>query len=433
MSRSLPHHYDALGTADKIATLLEPEIVRQSLQGAAQWLRAAVAATGRPDKCCRDALYHNDGRITWFYPNSNTAELLSAWLDLAEIFNASEYLDQAIAYADGLLNDPVKGLLNDPAHPEARGIPWYWTDGGTYAGHYAMRMPIHFLRLYRKTGYNRYLDICDIIGRTLLARQLDSGLVSAAWDPNSGWMHEARVGSRYVCAAATFAVLWRLTGDDAYRRAWEKALAATLSMQNPDGSLFHCYDPRTAQPLHSYVKLHFTAYVLDMIEHAHAATSDGRLLECGRKIADHLASVFYYRHIVPYCVGNVTDPTDQMEAEKPVTDSAPGLFWLAQKTGVAVYRDIAKNLWFGSWLHQLPQDREPGWAGALMGGSPRPDVRETPAGVPTNRQYVHYDPTVIGRCGVWNITHHIFASQKLLKTVLATKQNPVSPILEEHV
>lgn len=407
------HRYEGLSTSGKLLTLLTPDLVRESLEGTAQWLTKAVEKSGQPGKCCRNALYHEDGRVTWLYPNSNTAELISAWMDLAQLLDDPSLSQRAVDYADGFLNDPVKGLYRG-AGEDAHGLPWYWTDGGTYGGLYAMRMPHHLHRLYEATGESRYLDVCDVIGRTLLGRQLDSGLVSAAWDPQTGWMHEVRIGSRYVYAVATFATLWRITGDVAYHRAYEKALDAMLRLQNTDGSFFQMHDPRTAQPLDASVKMHFTAYILNTLSEAHAVTQDERLVGCARRVSDHLASVFYYQHTVPYCTGNVGEPADQMEADSSIQDSSAGLFWLADLTGEATYRDVALKLWFESWLHQIPSDGPDGWQGAVMRGI-NPNVAETIAGVPTNRKHLHHDPTVIGRSDLWFAVSHVFASRQLLE------------------
>jgi len=415
------HRYAALDTSGKLLRFITPEMVRTSAEGVAQWLMTAVKESGHPGKCCRNALYHEDGRVTWLYPNSNTAELISAWLDLANILGDSSFTQKAVDYADGILEDPVKGLYRGEA-TEAQGLPWYWTDGGTYGGLYAMRMPFHLHRLFEETADTRYLDVCDVIGRTLLNRQLDSGMVSAAWDPQIGWMHEVRVGSRYVYAVATFATLWRITGDEAYRQAYEKALRAMLKIQNPDGSFFQMQDPRTTVALDASIKMHFASYILNTLAEAHAVTQDERLVGCARRVSDHLAGVLYYQHAVPYCTGKVGEPADQMEADSSIQDSSSGLFWLADLTGEAVYRDVALKLWFESWTHQLPLDGRTGWQGAIMRGV-NPNVQETISGVPSNRKHLHHDPTVIARSDLWFATSHIFASQRLLECLLPTNAN----------
>lgn len=414
------HRFSGLDTSRKIFKLIKPDTVRASLEGVAQWLTSAVEASGQSGKCCRNALYHADGRVSWLYPNSNTAELISAWLDLAQLLGDPALTQRAVEYADGLLDDPVRGLYRGE-DVEAHGLPWYWTDGGTYGGLYAMRMPFHFHRLYEETGDTRYVDICDVIGRTLRNRQLESGLVSAAWEPQGGWMHEVRAGSRYVYAVATFATLWSITGDTAYRDAYEKAVAVMLEMQNPDGSFFQMYDPRTARALDGSIKLHFTAYILNAISEAHAVTQDDRLVDCARRVSDHLAGVFYYQHVVPYCTGKVGEPADQMEAESSIQDSSAGLFWLAGLTGEGVYRDIALKLWLESWVHQIPSDGLPGWQGAVIRGV-NPNVDQTIAGVPTNRRHLHHDPTVIGRSDLWFAVNHVFASRRVLEYILPSHE-----------
>ncbi len=414
------HRFSKRVTDSRILALLDSSRIHESIHGVALWLAAATKAAGRPDKCCRNALYHQDGRITWLYPNSNTAELISAWLDLAELYNDPTFIERAIAYADGLLNDPVKGLYRGSSR-EAWGLPWYWTDGGTYSGLYAMRMPYHFHRLYELTGNRAYLEICLTIGQTLLNRQLASGFVSAAWDPAAGWIHEVRIGSRYVYAVGTFATLWRITADPVYFRAYQKALMALLKLQNADGSLYQMLDPRTGKWLDASIKLHFYAYYFNGIAEAYATTEDDALIECARRIADHLCGVFYYQHTTPYCIGRVDEPADQMEAASAVQDAAAGLFWIAEQTNEPVYRDAAVKLWMQAFIHQYPNDAEPGWAGAIIRGI-RNDATETPGGVPENRKHLHYDPTVIARSDLWFAIHHLTASKALLRHVAAANE-----------
>lgn len=412
------HRFSALDTSGRVFKAIHYGAVRESLEGVAQWLSAAVDAAGVQGKCCRNALYHENGDVTWLYPNSNTGELISGWLDLALLLDDPSLIQKAVEYADGLLNDPVKGLYRGEDE-EVQGLPWYWADGGTYGGLYAMRMPFHFHRLYEETSDRRYRDICDVIGRTLLSRQLDNGLVTAAWDPKTGWMHEVRIGSRYVYAVATFATLWRITGEAKYRAAYEKAVSAMLAIQNPDGSFFQMIDPRTGKPLDSSVKLHFTAYILNALAEAHTVTGDERLVECARRISDHLAGIFYYHHTTPYCVGNVGEAADQTEAESAIQDSSGGLFWLAHLTNEGVYRDIAAKLWFETWLNQQPHDRKAGWGGAVMRGI-NPNLRQTLSGVPTNRKHLHHDPTIIARSDLWFAVNHVFACRRLMEHFLPT-------------
>ncbi len=427
MNRQL-HRFGHFDTSAKILADLHEGKVRESLRGVAEWLRAAVDASGRADKCCRNVMYHDDGRATWLYPNSNTAELISAWLDLSELLEDGSLVARATDYADGLLNDPMKGLYRGP-DATVQGLPWYWTDGGTYGGLYAMRLPYHFDRLHQLTGEARYREICDVIGKTLLGRQLDSGLVSAAWGPEEGWMTEIRIGSRYVYAVATFATLWRITGEAAYLTAYERAVAVLLRMQNADGSFFQMYEPRTAQSIDTSVKLHFVSYLLNAFEEAYEVTGDERLVECGRRLSDHLAGVYYYRQAVPYCTGHVGEAADRMEAESAIQDASAGLFWLAKQTGAPVYRDVALKLWMQTWMHQLPLDAAPGWRGAIIRGV-NPALQETISGVPTNRKHLHYDPSIIGRCDLWFAVHHVFASRRLLEMLADKAKSPSLGVTE---
>ncbi len=411
--KKFTHRFSALCNSERSLAVIDREKVLESLRGVAAWMDSAAVAAKTPGKCCRNALYHEDGSVTWMYPNSNTAEVISAWIDLSEALEESDMLARAVSYADTMLKDPVRGIYGDPAHPEAHGLPWYWTDGGTYGAIYAMRIPVHFKRLYDITGDERYRSACEQVGRMMLARQLDSGIVSAAWDPAIGWMHEVRIGSRTLYGVATFALLNQMTGEPAFAQGYEKSVDALLAMQNPDGSYFQMHDPRTRSEIDSSIKMHFCSYLLNGMRVAYEITNDSRLVECAKRLADHLAGVFYYRHAVPYCTGVVGEPADQTEAESSIQDACDGLQWLAEVTGEPVYWDVALKLWTEAWLHQMPLDRSSGWAGAILRGI-KPDQSETPAGVPENRLHLHYAPSSIARSDLWFAVNHVAASRRLL-------------------
>lgn len=406
------HRFSRLITAVRPSALTSRGQVLASLEGAAAWLTVARESTGQAGKCHRNAVYHEDGRVTWLYPNSNTGELIGALLDLAEVLEQEQYKDFAAEYAAALLDDTQKGLYRGE-HTEAHGLAWYWTDAGSYTGGYSMRMPAHLYRLYTVTGDDRLVDACDWIGRTLLRRQLASGLVSAAWNPEEGWLPEPRIGSRYMYPLATFATLWKITGDSAYRDACERVLPAVLAMQNPDGSFFQCIDPVSARPVDRSIKFHFYAYILNALEEAFNVLQDERLLVCARRLADHLLGTFYYRHCVPYCAGEVGSAADLTEADSTMQDSCSGLLWLAELDNQAVYRDAAVKLLLEAFTHQLPLTAEAGWAGALLRGI-NPDLPATLEGVPGNRRHLHYDPTLIARCDLWCVVNHIHACRRLL-------------------
>ncbi len=88
MTEILPvghQRFARLVTVDKCLGKIARADVLDSLKGAASWLDAASCATGKSGKCFRNALYHENGDISWLYPNSGTAEVISAWLDLAEL------------------------------------------------------------------------------------------------------------------------------------------------------------------------------------------------------------------------------------------------------------------------------------------------------------------------------------------------------------
>lgn len=404
-------HYRRLITLPKLVSLLSPELIKSSMRGVGEWLDAASAATGVPGKCYRTAMLQDDGEIEWLYPNSNTTELISAWLDLEEVFPEEGNLQKAIAYAEHLISDPVKGFYRGEYAP-AHGMAWYWRDDGTYTGGYSMRAPEAFKRLLQITGDQRYLEACELIGQTFLQRQLESGLVSmVGWDPQKGWIHPKLMGCRYVYTIATFARLYELTGNQAYVEAYEKSVAALLKIQNPDGSFFQCYDPETLEPCDPSIKLHFFSYILNALSESYTVFQDDRVLASARKLADYIAGGFYYKQQMPYCEYPFYN-TDKAEADSAVQDNANGLLWLGEATGEELYQDIAVKLWLQAWQTQLVAPGKPGWNGAIVRGM-KPDLEKQ---VPMqNSQHLAYDPRRLGRCEIWFMTNHVFASKRLLK------------------
>lgn len=409
-----PHRFAPLNTSSRARSLLTEDLVKNSLEGVASWLEAATESVDGSGSCHRIVEYCSGGEMQWLYPNSNTGETISAWLDLAELLARPEYIEQATAYATRITSDPIRGIYQGE-RKEARGLAWYWTDAGTYSGLYAMRLPFHLARIAGLTGGQGMLDLCDEIGRTLRQRQLASGIVSAAWSPETGWIREERVGCRYVYALATFATLHRITGDAAYLDAYERAVGALLAMQNADGSFFQHYEAETALPHateHS-IKPFFFGYVLNAIAEAHDATHDGRLLDVARRLADYLASLYYYRHQAPYCIGREMLSTDHTEANASVYDSANGLLWLYERTGVPTYLDLALKIWYGAWTAQLHAPDRPGWHGAIILGA-NPTLIATLDGVPANRKHLLHNPNRIGKTSLWSMVNHVFASRRIL-------------------
>ncbi len=415
--------YATLSTLSRTRSLLSREQVTSSLEGAASWLEASTEAINGSGSCHRIAAYSSTGAVQWLYPHSNTGETISAWLDLAALLTRPDYVDKAITYAARITGDPIRGIYQGE-HREARGLAWYWTDAGTYSGLYTMRVPFHLERIAQITKNHRYLDLCDEIGRTLRHRQLPSGIVSAAWRADSGWLREERVGCRYVYAVATFATLHRITGEPSYLESYERAVDALLKMQSADGSFFQNYDPETAQPhpTERSIKPFFFGYTFNAIAEAYEVTLDPRLLETAKRLADYLASLYYYRHQIPYCIGSEMPPADQIESNSAVYDSANGLLWLYSKTGNPTHLDLALKLWWGAWSTQTDEPDRPGWHGAILLGS-NPTLSSTLEGVPTNRKHLLHDPTRIGKVSLWSMVNHIFASHRILTSasVLTTE------------
>lgn len=408
-----PVHPFAAGL--KLLPVLTPDRIIESLQGAASWLESATETARGKGPAHRNAVYSVSGEVTWMYPHSNTGEVISGWLDLAEILKRSEYRQYAVQYATDLLEDPVKGIYQGE-HKEAHGLAWYWADRGTYTCGYSMRMPAHFARLYQIESDARFLEICEVIGRTFLARQVSSGLVDAQWSPWNGWKEGGtRIGSRYVYPVATFATLFELTSQSVYQDAYERAVEVLLFMQNEDGSFHQHYDIATGAPcpIERSIKPHFFSYIFNAIIEAFAIFPDERLLQVAERLGDYIVRVHHYRRTVPYCLGEKMLPTDQVEADSAMQDSANGLLWLYSQTKNAVYLDVAAKLWMDAWSHQPDVPESPGLHGAILQGI-NPHLQATVAGIPTDRKHLQHDPSLIARSSMWSILNHIFASKRLL-------------------
>lgn len=397
--------------------LLDGGRVREALRAAGQWLdaasEAAIADLGKPGLCYRTALFQEDGSVVWLFPHSNTTELITAWLDLAEHLGDAHYKERAVAYGEQYAFDPVYGLYRGE-HKEAHGLAWYWRDDRTYTGGYSMRAPEALQRLAKVTGDARYLEAARLIGETFLARQLDSGLVHiVGWSPHGGWGHPDLIGCRYVYTVATFATLFDITGDERYRAAYEKSLRALMIMQQPDGSFFQNYHPETLEIPERSIKPHFYSYIFNALMEAYRVFRDERLIDSARKMALHLSETFYYQQGVPYCLYPHWN-TDKAEYATPIHDTAHGLLWLHEVTGEAQWRDMGEKLWLQGWMTQADRPDLPQLHGALLRGV-SPDVKTGRA--PNNEGAAHlvYHPDRVARCEVWFQTHFILAARRLGK------------------
>ncbi len=390
--------YRSLVSADKLNTLLQGDALEKSVRGVADWLEAASDATGEPGLCYRSACFDRTGAVSWTHPHSNTTELITAWLDIAAMVPdlAERSRQRAIAYGLRLVNDPMRGFYQGE-RKEAWGLAWYWRDDGTYTGGYSMRAPSALVRLYEVAKEESLLETCERIGQTFLQRQLPNGFVSmVGWCPKRGWLMENHAGCRYVYPIATFATIYELTGEEAYREAYEKALEAFLFIEGGTGVIYQHYDPVTLADRDRSIKFHFYSYIFYALEEAYRVFRDDRLIAIARRMADYLVSEYLLRQSLPYCIDPVY-PSDTGEGFSSVSDSAAGLCWLYSVTGEPVYFDLAAKLWAGAWLHQPQAPDLPGWHGAILAGR--------------------------ARCDVWYATSHVMAARHLARKV-QEKINP---------
>lgn len=413
-----PQRYRLFDGQNKIAPLLETELLKASLASAGEWLdaasEAAIAKEGVPGLCYRSALFNEDGSVQWLFPRSNTSELITAWLDLADLLGEERYRARAEAYARQYVSDPVHGLYRGE-HKEAHGLAWYWRDDRTYTGGYSMRAPEALLRIARVTGDECYLEAARMIGETFLARQLEKGLVAmVGWSPEGGWGHPDMIGSRYVYIVGTFASLYDLTGDNRYRSAYEKGLSALLEMQQPDGSFFQNYHPETLAVSEPSVKTHFYSYIFNGMIEAYRVFRDERIVESARRMALHFAEHYFYRQNMPYCLYPYWK-TDLAEADAPVHDSANGLLWLHEVTGEPLWRDLGLKLWLQAWMTQADLPQQAGIHGALLRGV-SPDIGTGKAPNNTDAAHLAYAPERIARADIWFHVNYIFATRRLFSS-----------------
>jgi len=374
---------------EKLLPFLSASQVRACAFAVGEWFEEACRATGNAGKCYRSALYQEGELVGWSHPNSNTTELITAWLDLSEMaetpLSRQRYLENAIRYAHQLASDPIHGFYRGE-EVSAHGLAWYWTDDGTYTGGYSMRALGPLLRLNALAPDSRLIDAALSIGNTFLGRQLPNGFASVVgWCPRRGWLSERNAGSRYLYSVAVFAHLYRFTGDSCWKDAYERSVQAIEATQREDGAFYQHYDPVTLEPTDQSVKAHFFSYLLNAFSEAYPVFEDERLLTVSRRLGDFIVRTYAARHQLPYCLDPVYK-ADLAGAGSAVTDSAAGMLWLGAATGDARYRDVGAKLWLEGYLHQPHAPEAPGWHGAIPIGDKRCDLWYATAQVMASRR-----------------------------------------------
>ncbi|GHC08472.1 pectate lyase [Cerasicoccus arenae] len=407
----------------KLSDVVNRSMVLRSMNGIASWMKAASESTDMRGKMHRMAVYDYCGNVNWMYPNSNTAESISAWLDLSEALNRPAYIQKAIEYAIALIDDN-KGLYSGP-EKDAHGMMWYWTDAGVYSSLYSMRVPAQFIRLYKYTGDERLLNALGPLGETLLTNQLSNGLVGSGWSPTNGWCESgSRIGSRFVYVVATYATLYQHSQDNRYREAYERAIGALLKMQRADGSFYQHYDLSNLEMsvTDCSTKCMFFAYILNAIAEAYAVFEDERLLNCARRLGNFITRLYYCRGALPYCIGDKLLVSDQPEANMSMYECANGLLWLYGKVPDERFKDIGLRLWITAWLNQAEVTENPDLNGAILVGSD-PMVKKKDKAIPSNRMHLAYDPSRAAKCVLWGMVNHTSSCKRLLdsKSILNEK------------
>ncbi|MDQ8194517.1 glycoside hydrolase family 127 protein [Coraliomargarita sp. SDUM461004] len=401
----------------KLSELIDRQMILRSLEGMACWFEAATRSAEGMGKCHRMAIYDRSGSVTWMYPNSNSAETISVWLDLADILERPDLKQHAVDYANTLVSDSEKGIYSGPAK-DARGLMWYWTDAGVYSSLYAMRVPAHFMRLFQVTGDDRLLAASEMIGQTMVKYQLPSGIVASGWSPENGWRESgSRVGSRFIYVISTYACLYKQTNDAAYRDAYERAVEALMVMQCEDGSFYQHYDPNTLKvsDTDSSTKCMFFAYIFNALAEAYEVFEDARLLDCAKRLGDFIVNLYYCRGALPYCIGHEILPSDRPEANMSMYECANGLLWLHSLVPDERFKDVGLRLWITGWYNQAEVVGNEDLNGAILIGAD-PAVVQGDPNIPSNRKHLAFDPNRAAKCVLWGMVNHAFASKKLLQS-----------------
>lgn len=409
---------EPLAGAAKVSEVISRERLLHSADGVASWLLRSSQQTGKTGKSHRLAVYSYEREVTWLYPNSNTAESIGAWLDLAQMLNRPQYVQFAVDYASTLIDDKVKGLYSGP-EAAAHGMMWYWTDAGTYSSLYSMRVPAQFMRIHALTGEQRYLDMCEVIGRVLVNTQEKSGIVASGWSPQNGWAETGtHVGCRFMYTIGSFAKLWELTGSGTYRDAYERAVQGLLRMQNADGSFYQVYNLQTLEcaAVNDSIKCMFFAYLFNGIAEAYGVFKDERLLACAMKMADFVVRTYYCRSTLPYCIGRNFLPGDRPEANMASYECANGLLWLHSLVPDERYLDVAIRLWQNARLSQADRPDEPDIHGAILIGAD-PGASRHDAEEQLQRTHQVYSETRAAKCVLWCMVNHVFATRRLLEGI----------------
>ena len=324
----------------------------------AQWALRTVRAMPPSEASApgyRDLGANEQGDLVWKFPRSNSAERIEAFMWMAEKLKDSQYLEQAVRYADAMIDDPIRGIYQGPEE-DGIGQVWYWTDFGLYMTNYTMRVPPALLELAKVTGNEKYREFAEICGKQLLRSQRETGILREGWCPKNpppqapvnqeklkSHLHPDKINSRIGYVSLAFASLYKDTENAEYLIGLERFLESFEKYQNPDGSFPHEIRNDRIEVFDPMVKGHFHGYILNGM--AKAASILPQNLTAAR-IAERLGQFVLREYRQSWCCPyiNLHDAPYGIEGEiwhTSTPDMVYGLTWLTELTGEPCYRELA--------------------------------------------------------------------------------------------
>ncbi len=339
------------------------------------WAERTVSALNEEDCNAvgyRDLYTNKDNFSTWYYPRSNAAERINAFLFLHEFTGEQKYFNYAVRYADIMSNDTEKGIYRGK-YEAGHGLVWYWRDVGTYMTNYTMRVPGGMLALYKKTGNEFYKKMALLSGEALIRFQHETGILKEGWYPPEvdqdiagQYVTEYKINSRIGFAVDAFARLAKFTGDAKYFDAMEKLCDGMLAVMYQDGSLPGDIYVDKPEAYDKSKKGHFMNYVINGIGNALEIFPENKKLRLfGQRLGEYLNNCTkqswgsFYGNI--YELNNCEPEVWQSSS----AEASGGLVKTGKVLGRDDFVDSAMLLAINAMLRVIDSPENPDFHGAL--------------------------------------------------------------------
>lgn len=305
----------------------------------------------------RDFMVDAHGERKWLFPRSHAGERITVFRWLASELNDPQFASLATGYADGMVDDPDRGIYQGPEE-DGRGMVWYWRDCGMYMTNYTMRLPRPLLEL-SKSSNDKYARAALLCGEQLIRSQRPTGILRDGWaasNPKPGlgcppdmrpiFLRDTIINTRVGHVASAYACLFRYTGDRRYRACLDLLLKGLGQYQNEDGSFPTDIRSDRIEVTDPLRKGHFMYYILNGFADAMIDLPDNMDM---RRMAVRLADFIVARYrICGVCqYGDPLDVAGNPEPDAwPMASADPvyGLAALAKITGNIEYRVVALRL-----------------------------------------------------------------------------------------